>query len=97
MENKKKTQVLRGNRWKTQGKRKFANQWKTIQNTRKTQVLKRNLWKTHGKRKCCIGIYGKHKRHWFCAGTYGKHIENTCFAWKHIENARTTQVLRGNL
>ena len=32
-----------------------------------------------------------------CERTIGKQFDNTCVAWKRIENVRETQVFRGNL
>ena len=56
----------------------------TYENVRKTVVLRGHLWNTQGTH-CFVFVK-----------TNGKLKENTGVAWELIENARKTNVLRGD-
>ena len=69
IENTTQTQMLRRNRWQTQGKHKCCVgyceklkgntnvAWEPIENKKKTHVLRCDILKTQGKHECCMGTH----------------------------------------
>ena len=99
-EDARKTQMLRENKWKTQGnfrcgvgtyrKRKENTRlaWEHIKNAMKTHVLRRSLWKTQGKLRFCVGTYKNQTKTQMLRGNLWKRNENAGVAWELMENAK---------